>query len=453
MAKGTGHRRISIGVILFALVLIYLSYHMISYLTREKVSVYTVGEEVTLTRNPTYTGLILRSERLIPSESSGYVNYYVENGGRCSTTNVIYSIDENGSFNNLLASRAGTSGLSTENLSQLTSTLSQFSLGYDPAEFDDVYTLKDNLEYRLLSFLNINSAEGLESLGISETYFHTYSSDHIGIVEYYSDGYEGFVYTDITAEDFDTEKYQKKNYRSGEAVSAGSPVYKLIDSESWSVVVPLSEQDADDLKDAERVNVTFNESGISTTVLFEEFTGSDGGKYGIMTLSKYMIQYAESRYLSVTIEKNAQQGLKIPVSAVTSKDFFVIPLEYIAKGGNTDSEGFFTETVTVDGTTAKFVEAEIFFRDDTYAYVPKDQLDLGSIVVMPDSQERFAVSAVKPLPGVLSVNKGYAVFKVIIVIDQDEEYYIVRRGTSYGISARDNILLDGSSALEGEKIY
>lgn len=453
MARGAGHRRISIGVLLFTLVLIYLSYHMISYVTRDKVSIYTVGEEVTLTQNPTYTGLILRSEKLIPSESSGYVNYYLESGGRCSTTNTIYSIDENGSFNNMLASHVGTSGLSKDNLAQLTASLSQFSLSFDPVDYSDVYTLKDNLAYRLLSFLDISSAEGLEELGISETYFHTYSSDRIGIVEYYSDGYEEKAAADLTAADFNVKEYTKTNFKSGSAVSAGSPVYKLIDSETWSIAIPLSGQDAEDLRDLDRINVILNETGISTTVLFEEFTGADGNTYGLLTLSRYMIQYADTRYLTVTIEKNARSGLKIPVSCVTSSDFYVLPLDYVTTGGNTDAEGFFTETVTVDGTTAKFVEADIFFRDDTYAYVSRDQLQLGSIVVKPDSQDRFAVSAVKQLPGVLCVNKGYAVFKVIVVIDENSEYYIVSKGTPYGIAARDNILLDGSSAVEGEKIY
>ena len=453
MSKTKAHRRIPVGAIVFVLVLIYLSFHLITYLARDRVSIYTIGEAVSLTHDPTYTGLILRSEKLIGAEASGYVNYYLENGGRCGTSTIVYSIDENGDFNNALSSRTGLSGLSSENLALLTADLSQFSLGFDQNDFSGVYTLRDDLEYRLLSFLNITSAESLDELGVSERYFHTYPSGSIGIVEYYSDGFEGFEAASVTQDSFDQDKYEKTAFSGGAAVSAGTPVYKLIDSETWSVILPLSEQDAEDLRDTDRINVTFNETGVSATVLFEEFTGADGATYGLITLSKYMIRYADTRYLSVTIDKNSQEGLKIPVSAVTSQDFYAVPLEYLTKGGNSDSDGFYTETVTVEGTTARFTPVNVFFRDDTYAYISRSELVLGSIIAMPDSQERYAVSAVKPLPGVFCVNKGYAVFKVIVRIDSDEDYYIIKKNTPYGVYAHDNILLDAEGAAEGDKIY
>ena len=35
-------------------------------------------------------------------------------------------------------------------------------------------------------------------------------------------------------------------------------------------------------------------------------------------------------------------------------------------------------------------------------------------------------------------------FKAVEVLDQDNDYYIVKRGPAYGLSIYDHILLDGS---------
>ena len=56
------------------------------------------------------------------------------------------------------------------------------------------------------------------------------------------------------------------------------------------------------------------------------------------------------------------------------------------------------------------------------------------------------------LQGVYNINKGYAVFKQIEVMLQNEEYSIIKTGTSYGIALYDHIALDGSKIQEDELI-
>ena len=50
--------------------------------------------------------------------------------------------------------------------------------------------------------------------------------------------------------------------------------------------------------------------------------------------------------------------------------------------------------------------------------------------------------------GVYNVNKGYAVFKQINILYQNEEYSIVETGTAYGITVYDHIALEGDSIKE-----
>ena len=56
------------------------------------------------------------------------------------------------------------------------------------------------------------------------------------------------------------------------------------------------------------------------------------------------------------------------------------------------------------------------------------------------------------LDGVYCINKGYAVFRHIDVIYQNDDYSIIRNGTDYGIALYDHIALDGTSMKEGELV-
>ena len=54
-------------------------------------------------------------------------------------------------------------------------------------------------------------------------------------------------------------------------------------------------------------------------------------------------------------------GLKIPNSSVVEKEFFIIPKDYVTKGGNSGSYGVLRETYLEDGTaTTEFVETTIY---------------------------------------------------------------------------------------------
>ena len=89
----------------------------------------------------------------------------------------------------------------------------------------------------------------------------------------------------------------------------------------------------------------------------------------------------------------------------------------------------------------------------SYCYVDKQDLNSGDYIIMPDSNERYQVGASSGLSGVYNVNKGYAVFKQIEIIDENAEYYIVKKGTSFGLSAFDHIVLEGSMIREEDIIY
>ncbi|MCI6731085.1 MAG: hypothetical protein MR487_01970, partial [Lachnospiraceae bacterium] len=59
----------------------------------------------------------------------------------------------------------------------------------------------------------------------------------------------------------------------------------------------------------------------------------------------------------------------------------------------------------------------------------------------------------KTLRGVYNVNKGYAVFAVVNIIDENDSYCIVQGGTNYGLSVYDHIVLNASTVSEDDLLY
>ena len=73
-------------------------------------------------------------------------------------------------------------------------------------------------------------------------------------------------------------------------------------------------------------------------------------------------------------------------------------------------------------------------------------------MIKPDSNEKYSLEETASLQGVYNINRGYAVFRKVEILFQNQEYTIVDTGTNYGISMYDHIALDSSAIKENEII-
>jgi hypothetical protein len=93
----------------------------------------------------------------------------------------------------------------------------------------------------------------------------------------------------------------------------------------------------------------------------------------------------------------------------------------------------------------------IYFENDDCYYIDSEYFTKGDEVIHPDSGETYTIGTdTAELSGVYNVNKGYAVFKQIEIIYQNEDYTIVKTGTDYGISLYDRIVLQGDKVKEND---
>ena len=257
----------------------------------------------------------------------------------------------------------------------------------------------------------------------------------------------------FTADDFSYSSYKVENLRTSERISAGTPVYKLITSEEWSVLIPVTTAQASKLEGKTSIKVKFFKDSSTMNGALELLTRDDG-TYAKVTFSSGMIRFASDRYLEIELITNAEKGLKIPVSAVVVKDFFLVPKEFAVSLENSSDLGFIRKTENKDGTfSTEFVNATIYASDDNSYYVDMSEFSVGDVLVMENSAQTYTLKDTGQLNGVYNINRGYTVFRRIEISDKNEEYCIVDTDTPYGLSLYDNIVLDSSTVSEDEILF
>ena len=158
-----------------------------------------------------------------------------------------------------------------------------------------------------------------------------------------------------------------------------------------------------------------------------------------------MITFATERFIDIELLTDDKQGLKIPVSAIVDREFYLIPEEYMTKGGDSDADGFIREAYLESGEkTSEFVEADVYDKVDGKIYVDTKVFNSGDVLIKPDSTDSFTVSEkTKLISVVYNMNSGYADFRKIKLLYSNKEYAIVESGTMYGLNVYDHIVLNG----------
>lgn len=447
---------INVGMIIFAIIFVYLAFSVYTYMKKEKVQFYEVVEG-NIVNDSQHTGIILREELVQNAEDTGYINYYVREGKRAAIGSRVYSIDQTGSLASFLADNPDAHASLTEtNMMDIKRQLSSFSLSYSDRMFDEIYDLRHSLEAAVLEYVNFNTLGSLDAL-IEQTgiTFQQVRAPVSGVVSYSIDGYEGLTADQITEASFDRSGYTKAITKAGQLIEKDAPVYKLISSDRWSIVFPMSEADVERYGGKSQLHVRFNTSDLDTTGAFSMITGRDGNPYGKLDFDQYMVSFVSDRFITFEVDSERVEGLKIPVSAVTEKMFYLVPVSYLVQGGSSTT-GFLKEVYSAEGSSVEFVPATIYYSTDTDYYIDMGEnapLKSGDYIVKQDSSERYQIGRTDSLKGVYNINKGYAVFKQIEILKSNEEYYTIRKGMDYGLYVYDHIVLNAETVYEGELIY
>lgn len=440
-------KHLNIGVIIFGIIFVYLLVTIVLYLTRKHVTIYEVREG-TIVKENAYTGIAIREEDVFYAEQSGYINYYIENTNKIKKSSNIYSITDQEL--NFEKSDADTSiSLSDREKQDFILTIQSFLEQFNTNDFSFTYQYKEELENKVDSITNQTKLDLVEEQGTVELQ----KSEDDGIIVYSTDGLEDVNLDTFTLSLFEKGDYQCKEFTNNMQVKNGDPIYKLITDTNWKILFLIDEETKNLLSEKKSVNVLFQKDNqqVSASISFLEYEGKD---VGCLTFQTGMVRYANERYLNFELILENESGLKIPKTSVVKKDFYIVPKSYLTKGGNSNSDGIMIQSTNGDGESiTEFCSVSIYYDDGEYVYLDPNQFDEETTILKPESSDTYTLSETAALDGVYNINKGYAVFKLVQILCESDEYYIVQEGNSYGLSNYDHIALDSSNIKENDVVF
>lgn len=438
----------NIGTIVFGAVFLYMIISVSLYLTQDHVSTYQVTAGP-LAKNQTYVGFAIRNEELLYSNTGGYVTYYASNNAKVKKNGIVYGIGDSKEEEQSVT-------ITDSVLESLRSDMSSFSSGFDTNEYNDIYRFKYEIEGKLLQNNGIVLPSGStnEAQNITVGNQTIYTAPENGLILYSMDGYEDFSIDDVSENIFNSKNYHLENLKTNETVEAGAPICRLITDEAWSIVIPLTDRQVIQLADRTRIRVKFLKDNATQNADLVIHTSTDGSYYGELKFTSGVIRYSSDRFIELELVTNTTSGLKIPVSAIVNKQFYTIPTSFGTKGGDSDDIGFLVQRQSEDSDgSTEFMHLTIYEEKDDVYYVDPNDIQAGDIIIQTDTNKRYIIGETESLEGVYCINKGYAVFRKIVIIDKNDQYCIVETDTSYGLSQFDHIVEDSSTVKEQEILY
>lgn len=467
---------LNIANVFFGAILVYMIIYLYMFLTSTHISGYEVIAG-SLATNKQFTGLVLRTEEVFHANTAGYVDYYAAESAKVSNSTIVYSVDESGRMSEYLEEHSDELSLSTENYNTLKSDISSFSNNYNEKDFSKVYHFHDTMNGNILELSNQTLLSQMESLSEEMAgAFQRVYAEKSGIVEYYIDGYEAVTPENITPEMFDESSYAPTNLRSVDLISPGDPVYKLVTDENWSLIIPMTDDQIDEIAFEEKIGENGEPVKKERSVIQVKFLkdntkswgyisvlNTNGQQYLQLDFNNSMVRFASERYLDVQIMLDNTSGLKIPTSSITTKEFYVIPEKYVVKCGKDNKDGFNVESYDENGNSiTRAVNPTFYSIVDGMVYVDPNQgsftenepyIKAGDRILALDSNDSFQVGNTAELDGVYCINQGYTEFRKIKALYANEEYTIVEQGTTFGLTIFDRIVLNADAVEEEQVIY
>ena len=460
---------ITFMTVVFALILVYLVVQTILLATRDRIQAYEVGTPVSDNVSGSYTGIVLREEHVSVAPEGGYVSCFSVNGERLSSGSTVCTLDETGLLETALRSMYfGEQMLSEDSKVRIRDMVRDSMYGYSRLDFGTAEDIGTAIRAAVFNGL-IKDADSTAKTALYSSCTPVVA-DESGFVLFSLDGYEYTVPSGLSLSDFTGEKPAAETVNTGDQVLAGQFLYKIVPGNQFSLVFPLSEQEAVRFSGRKTLTVRLD-GGLEITGKFSEATGQDGTALGVLYFQKYGANLLNARRVSFFLLDTSVTGYKIPESAIVKKSFFTVDRSFITEGGGSGARGVLIEEdgkVTFREVTVYMSDSDSDSRNDfiigsNTAYIAGDCLEAGTVLVAPETgdsplettERKTALGVQAVIEGVYQINSGYCVFRPVARLSSSLEtsYVIVSPGIRNGISDFDRIVLNAENVSEYELIY
>lgn len=466
----------------FMIIAIYLFGQIITMTAKSSdVNVETVGFGGIDTPQR-YTGLIVRDEYVVSSNRAGQPFYQFSEGDFVSKNAVVCTVKDTNSTKDIenmldkldkdiVKSQKSRSDLSafSEDIARIEENIQSVVDSYAGKAMKNDASYLYKMKERVQSFMTqrneiwlTENVDSLSQLTEEKSQYEQKLAQNQSSIRAEKSGVLSLSYDDLekkltpdTLEKITKGQIgdSKTNYISkAKAVSEGDPLFKIVSSNKWYVVAYLP--------NSATVNWEKGENKVLNLQLEEEVLQMNGKVESVevgeketkVVFSSYegMEPFMNRRVLEFYLDGTTVEGLKVPNDAIVEKSLITIPKDCI-----TESMGK-QGVLLVNGNNGKFLEVSIVSTDNENYYIDQNgELKLGDVILQGTGEKatHYTVSALTPRTGVYVANSSMAKFVTIDILDQNQEYAIIRSGTTYGLQAYDLIVSDAKNIKEGQNLY
>ncbi|MBQ4232776.1 MAG: hypothetical protein II699_05800 [Lachnospiraceae bacterium] len=461
------HYRINLATIIAMVIFAYFIARFAMTITKPKISTYEVTAQK-IYDTITTKALAIRDEHVVSTDQAGYIIYYVADGERVGVNSGVYAVDLSGSVYSQVSGKDNDISISDDDYINIKNVIKDYKNSYKDSAYGSVYDFKYSLDNNIMEIVNDSVIKKINDLSSDDSFTNSLNkvvANDTGVISYCYDGMEGLNIDSITSDSFKHMDTAMKQIRSTDQYKAGSPVYRIINSENWQLVLELSKDQYERIKNEKFLTVNFLKDGL-TAERAASFFEKNGSYFVSLDFNKYMERYMDDRYLDVEVVINSVSGLKVPNSSIVEEELYAIPMEYSTMADEAISGVTFSKITTDDKgkETTTVIAPNICYVDEKNKlyYVSKVDLSAGDQLVLapPEDKEETAISGEiytiskkDKFKGVYLINRGFTQFIVINSLYETDDFCIAEDKTLYGISEYDHIVLNHNSIGEGQSIY
>ena len=367
-------------------VLIYLVFRSVPVLYASNVKT-TLIEEGFIEESIDLKGVIIRNEKVYRSDGEGKVNILKAEGERVKVgakiAEVTLSNEDSALANKLDGINEKIDSIKKINKENKTKNDSQKAIQNTEellemiqekvvmGDYEQVNSLKEQLNVSLGKQLNVSgddtlASQSLEQLEkekeklIKEINNNTinYFSQESGIVSFKTDGLEevfnGKNISSYTVDDIKKAEEKIRKIEKDDETNVGDVIFKIMDNYTWYLIGTTDEvKKLEGLEKGDIVTFAINNKANKVKGKLTKIESNKGQAFIVVKFNTFFHDYYDVRNVDVKFIKSTNEGLKIPLKAITEKE---------------GTSGVYIKDVS---GIIKFRPIEILGQNDDFAIVSK----------------------------------------------------------------------------------
>ena len=154
------------------------------------------------------------------------------------------------------------------------------------------------------------------------------------------------------------------------------------------------------------------------------------------------------------LQLSETSGLQIPASSLVQKDVYKIPAEYLTRGSNSSSDN--QVNVLSNNKNGEEILTQVtvtkYRTEGENVLIASDKLKAGDRISNVEKAKTYTLKETSVLQGVYVVNRGYAEFKPVTILERTEDYCIISADDS-DVELYDRVILNSETIKENQVIY